>query len=116
VAAAAALFAAGGGQGAVGRGGSQASANRPSQQPKALEPQLQQQQQWPPQSHHPQPPKRRGYRPDLPGGAPCKPRVPRAPGVRHAVIGNKEGAGHLAWNARESQVALWLDNIRPRKP
>eukprot|EP00931_Biecheleriopsis_adriatica_P003993 TRINITY_DN105734_c0_g1_i1.p1 TRINITY_DN105734_c0_g1~~TRINITY_DN105734_c0_g1_i1.p1 ORF type:complete len:303 (-),score=54.08 TRINITY_DN105734_c0_g1_i1:67-936(-) len=51
--------------------------------------------------------KRRGYRGDA-----VKPRPPRLPGQRAASECQQKD---LPWGTRESQVAVWLGNIKPRR-
>mmetsp|Transcript_68933 Transcript_68933/g.121866 ORF Transcript_68933/g.121866 Transcript_68933/m.121866 type:complete len:287 (+) Transcript_68933:13-873(+) len=54
--------------------------------------------------------RRRGYR-----GGDVKPRPPRAPGHGGAPSAPGGDKKHLPWGTRESQVAVWLGNIKPRQ-
>eukprot|EP00933_Yihiella_yeosuensis_P005941 TRINITY_DN110568_c0_g1_i1.p1 TRINITY_DN110568_c0_g1~~TRINITY_DN110568_c0_g1_i1.p1 ORF type:complete len:324 (+),score=54.21 TRINITY_DN110568_c0_g1_i1:56-973(+) len=141
VAAAAALQAAGlignSGGGAGGGGGSHAATEQPHQQQPQPQRQSQQQKQQlrssasapaaasaPTQGQQGHSPKRgrrtRGYRESRPGDQHAKPRPPHTKGyaaiASAALVAQAQHQKELPWNARESQVAVWLGNIKPRRP
>eukprot|EP00927_Polykrikos_kofoidii_P079907 TRINITY_DN76754_c0_g1_i1.p1 TRINITY_DN76754_c0_g1~~TRINITY_DN76754_c0_g1_i1.p1 ORF type:complete len:255 (-),score=30.99 TRINITY_DN76754_c0_g1_i1:90-854(-) len=61
--------------------------------------------------------RRSACRKQMPGAPPRKPDVPAARPPRPPTGSPPPGTGKpLSYGARESQVAVWLGNIRPRQP